>query len=147
MKLNFVDKLVRLMAIILATTPIISCDYSEKLNTYTCSSGDAAKTCGKGCSFDREMKFSFLTNLQDKSVFQIRYWEGEKFSATTHKNCIIFNSKNWDCSKHDAELPNIIIDRTNMMANGIYTDLTEIYNKNNYTLKNPEQKSLCAKPN
>ena len=78
---------------------LASCSDSNKLDVYSCSFIGSALSCNNGCSIDKDLKFSFLVNKSQKTVFQIIYLEGKQDASITFENCNIFNDKNWDCSE------------------------------------------------
>ena len=122
---------------------LMSCRWTNKLDVYTCVPSYAAESCGGGCTIEKDFKYSFVTNKEDKSVLHVSYLEGAQ-AAVTHKNCTIFNNENWDCSELDT-LPYTIIKRRLIMANGIFTHTNEIRDLANGNLRNPNEKGTCAK--
>jgi len=138
---QMVRKLTYLMSIALT---LISCGNNEKLAVYTCDPSYAAESCNNGCVLEKDFKYSFLINKEEKSVLHISYFEGDQ-GALTHKNCTIFDNKNWDCSEFDT-LPHVSINKKFLMANGIFTDTREVRSLNNYSnLRNADEKGTCAK--
>jgi hypothetical protein len=115
----------------------------EKLNVYYCDMTDNAFACQEGCTIDREMKYSFHVNKEDKSVLQIVYSDGVQIGSITHKNCTIFSNENWDCSEFNT-FTNVTQDYHTKMANGIYSAYREIRNRSDYKLRNTD-KGTCAK--
>ena len=71
------------------------------------------------------------------------YFQGNQ-SSSTHKNCTIFDSKNWDCSYSDLT-QGISSSRELLMANGIYTNTSEVRDLSNGVLRNAREKGYCAK--
>jgi hypothetical protein len=121
----------------------MSCGWQDKLDVYYCDPRYAAESCGGGCTIDKDFKFSFVTNKEEKSVLHISYFEGAQ-NARTHKNCIIFDNKNWDCSEFET-LDFVSINRKLLMANGIFTHTSEIRDLAKGNLRNPNDKGTCAK--
>jgi len=134
----------RVIIIILLFISLISCGKQEKLSVYSCNENYNAQACNVGCQKEKGMHLSFLVNREERSVLQVVYWNGVQEGSVVHKSCTIFDGDNWDCSKQ-TELPYVFSNTTTKMTKGIFTDYTEIVDRQNWKSRNPNDKSHCAK--
>lgn len=134
----------RVLIILLFFPFVISCGKHEKLNVYYCKRNFDAQSCNDKCKIDKGNQFSFLVNKEERSVLQVIYWDGVQEGSRVHKNCTIFDGDNWDCSKQ-TELPYVFSSETTKMTKGIFTDYTEIIDRQNWKSRNPNDESHCAK--
>ncbi len=135
--------IVKFLSISLLILFFASCSRNE-LVFYSCPSKEDAKTCNKKCEVDKSVKYSFLINKEDKSVFQIVYWDGEQRGTHTHKNCKIFNDLNWDCSE-STDMGHSVWYTYAIMANGIFTTYDKRISNSGFRLLNPNEGGVCAK--
>jgi hypothetical protein len=123
---------------------LIGCDSSKKYQIYHCDK-ELAKSCTDGCEISKGAKIQFKVSKESSSVMEIFFIDGEQKAASTTENCKIFDDKNWDCSSKDSTLPWVVIQRAELMANGIYTNYTEYIDKKTYKDRLSDQKATCAK--
>ncbi len=123
----------------------IACSDQEKLKVYTCEDAKNANRCSDGCVLVKNnMRYSFLVNKDAKSVLQIVYYNGEQIGAITNKDCTIFSDNNWDCSTSNT-YQHVTESNEKKMINGVFTDYTEVRDRSDYSLRNKEDKGICAK--
>ncbi len=122
----------------------MSCGKNKQLDVYSCDPPITANACNDLCVLEKNMKYSFLVNKEEKSVLQVVFWEGKQEGSLIHKNCTIFDEKNWDCSEIST-LTYVTTNRHLTMANGIFSHTHELTDNVKGNLRNPEQKGTCAK--
>lgn len=115
---------------------LVGCDSENRMTIYRCEDGDYADSC-EHCKIDKEFKFQFLVSKESSSVMQIFFFEDLQSGSTTHKNCIIFNDKNWDCSDDYTNNPRKVL----KMSNGKITSKYVFWNKENYGSRD----GICSK--
>ena len=143
---NGIPPILNYVFIILLIALISSCNFQEKLNIYDCPPTFDGGSCERGCILKKEFNVKFLVSHELKAVSEIVYFHGKQTGTIIHKECIIFDKKNWDCSNR-TDLPAVSVNQTVQMVDGIYMNKSEWRDKEKYTLRNPEEKSRCAELN
>ena len=94
------------------------------LDTYQCPSALAAGTCSKNCERIGDSKKSFRVNKEEKAIQEIDYvGKNIQISSRVWKNCIIFDEKNWDCSKEEGDKKTYDVRHFVKMTNGFYSNV------------------------
>jgi hypothetical protein len=143
MKFSFKHPILKCIGISTLAITLLSCGKNDKLTLFSCENRFQAKSCNEACVVEKDFQVSFMINKEEKSVLEVMYFQGNQ-SSSTHKNCTIFDSKNWDCSYSDLT-QGISSSRELLMANGIYTNTSEVRDLSNGVLRNAREKGYCAK--
>lgn len=123
---------------------IVSCSDNRKQNVYVCNYLDAAYSCDKECVVEKDWKYSFLVNKSQKSVLHVSYIDGEQTMSVIHKECTIFDEKNWDCSDYSTH-DYVTIDKVAKMINGTFVMKFEFRDRVSRELRNTNDKPICSK--
>ena len=99
----------------------IGCDFHNSNPIYRCEEKDSSANTCEHCKLDKQFKFQFVVSKESNSVMEIVFFDGLQTGSITHKNCIIFNDKNWDCSENFSNNPRTVV----KMSNGKHTSYTE----------------------
>lgn len=91
-----------------------------KLTWYICKSEVDAYSCSKNCETTEEMRTSFLVDKNNKKIFQKFYVDRKLGTSTTHDECSIFDSHNWECVYSGYNSANGAWRIEKKMNNGIY---------------------------
>lgn len=100
---------------------LVGCDLQNSKQIYRCEDkGSSANSC-EHCKVDKNFNFQFLVSKENNSVMEIFFFDGVQTGSITHKNCTIFNDKNWDCSEDYPNNPRTVF----KMSNGKLTSFTQ----------------------
>lgn len=113
------------------------CDFQKHMEIFRCEEkGSSADSC-EHCKIDKKFNLQFLVSKENSSVMQIFFYDGLQTGSITHKNCTIFNDKNWDCSQDSSHNPRSVL----KMSNGKLTSETEFWNNDKFESRN----GICSK--
>ena len=145
---NGIPPIINYAFMILSICLIYSCNNQEKLNLYDCPQTFDGGSCERGCILKKEFNVKFLVSHESKAVSEIVYFRGKQTGSIIHKECIIFDKKNWDCSnRSDLDLLAFSVKETVQMVDGRYMHKSEWRDKEKGTLRNPNEKASCAELN
>ena len=114
---------------------LVGCDLQNSKQIYRCEEKDSSANTCEHCKLDKEFRNQFEVSKESSSVMQIFFFDGLQKGSITHKNCIIFNDKNWDCSEDFSNNPRVVF----KMSNGKLTSYTEEWNPYK------ERSGICTK--
>jgi hypothetical protein len=116
---------------------LVACDSQNRMSMYRCEDyANYAHSC-EHCTLDKKFNLQFLVSKEHSSVMQIIFYDGLQTGSITHKECTIFNDKNWDCSQDFTNNPRSIL----KISNGRLTSVTEFWNKEKFESRD----GICSK--
>lgn len=104
---------------------------TQKLTMYECDNHLAAESCGGFCTKVADnlnlesYQVDFLINKNSNAVMIRTYIGKSEPTGTVHKNCTIFDDKNWDCSDEPVWTGKWYVYSTYKMVGGTY--ISQLY--------------------
>ena len=115
----------------------IGCDFQNRMTIYQCEDKENSTDSCEHCKVVKKFNLQFLVSKENNSVMEIVFYDGLQTGSITHKECTIFNDKNWDCSEDITNNHRSIL----KMSNGKLTNRTEFWNKEKFESRN----GICSK--